>query len=175
MSVNKKILEYLKTERISQSELATKTGIIQQNLNRMLNSKDMKVSQLLDITKALGLPLTYFIDSKAQVSNDEIEKKDKRIAELEKILDEKRRLDDKMLKFEEKVLREGIIDVLEIEFKNIKVNTKNELLIQLSEKLDNFYPIQNSPANYAKDELLKDFIINELKKMINKIEKNKRN
>jgi transcriptional regulator with XRE-family HTH domain len=115
--INKKILAYLKQERISQSELAVKTGIIQQNLNRLLKSKEMKVSQMLKITEALGLPTDYFLAVKESV-NKESEKETPTVS-LRKI---KTTYDD--------------TETLSNLFVVVKMNYESEIEINSNEHLD---------------------------------------
>jgi DNA-binding Xre family transcriptional regulator len=91
MEINKKILKYLEDKGINHSVLVKKTGISKQNLSRILSSDDIKFSQLIEITKALDLPLTFFIDGKDKVSNEEIENYKERISELEEELVERRK------------------------------------------------------------------------------------
>src|ERR1017187_443390 len=91
MNTNKKILKYLEDKGINHSVLVKKTGISKQNLSRILSADDIKLSQLIEITKALDLPLTYFIDGKEKISNEEIEKYKERITELEEDLVERKK------------------------------------------------------------------------------------
>ena len=87
MSINKKIVKYLEEKGISHSVLVKKTGISKQNLSRILGaSDDLKVSQLLDICKALNLPPTYFFDVVENQNANLI----KRIEELEEIIEDKK-------------------------------------------------------------------------------------
>lgn len=90
MSVNKNILSFLKGKAISQLELAKKLQTSHQGLNRILNSEDLKVSQLIEITKALDLPTHFFFDDYKEESNNNNEADKKRIAELEEILKDKK-------------------------------------------------------------------------------------
>ena len=93
MDVNKKILKYLEDKGINHSVLVKKTGISKQNLSRILSSDDIKYSQLAQITTALDLPLTYFIDGKEKISNEEIEGYKETIADLkEDIADKKEQI-----------------------------------------------------------------------------------
>lgn len=170
MDVNKKILEYLKKERISQSELADKTGITQQNLNRLLNAENIKVSQMLEITKALMLPSTYFIDGKGQVSKEEIEKKNKRIAELEEMLKDKKRIIDEREDRDKYFLLDGISSLLDSEFKNIKPKTKKEILIRLRQDLGEFDKHVGSPIDFTADSYVKPVLLKQLEELIKKIE-----
>lgn len=74
MSINKKILKYLEEKGINHSVLVKKTGISKQNLSRILGSSDdLKVSQLVEICKALDVPNTFFFEGKENDSNKEIE------------------------------------------------------------------------------------------------------
>ncbi|MES2396227.1 MAG: helix-turn-helix transcriptional regulator [Bacteroidota bacterium] len=170
MDVNKKILEYLKKERISQSELADKTGITQQNLNRLLNAENIKVSQMLEITKALMLPSTYFIDGKVQASNDEIEWRNKRIAELEEMLKDKKRIIDEREDRDKYFLLDGISSLLDSEFKNIKPKTKKEILIRLRQDLGEFDKHVGSPIDFTADKYVKPVLLKQLEELIKKIE-----
>jgi transcriptional regulator with XRE-family HTH domain len=84
--VNSKILAYLVANNISQTKLASDTGIAQQNLSRLLKAKDIKLSQLSLITKALSLPITYFFDGNENISSKEILAYQEKINRLEKLL-----------------------------------------------------------------------------------------
>jgi transcriptional regulator with XRE-family HTH domain len=126
MAVNKKIHTYIKEQGISQAELAKRTGIAQQNLNRLLAADDIKVSQLIDITKALELPVTYFFDGKEHISNEEIQGDKKRIAELEEMLGDKRRIIAEIEKNEVEQVKKLLNDVIENEYKTLSPKDKKE-------------------------------------------------
>ena len=83
MSINNKILKYLQDKKISQVELAKRTNILPQNLNRLLNADDIKLSQLIAITKALDLPLTYFFEGNENVSTEKKQEFKKSNTELQ--------------------------------------------------------------------------------------------
>lgn len=67
MSVNKNILELLKTSGITQAELADKLSIAPQSLSRMLKGNDLKVATLIEIAKALGVSPAHLIDPSTEV------------------------------------------------------------------------------------------------------------
>ncbi|MDO9186766.1 MAG: helix-turn-helix transcriptional regulator [Bacteroidia bacterium] len=173
MDVNKKILEYLKKERISQSELADKTGITQQNLNRLLNAENIKVSQMLEITKALELPSTYFIDGKVQAKNDEIEWRNKRIEELEEMLRDKNLIINERRRYEDQRLFDAVLSLLDLEFKNVKANTKKEILEQFRKSIGDLAWIVETPINFITDEKMRNIIVKEIQERIIKIENKK--
>lgn len=52
--VNNVIIKKVKEKNVKWSTLARKTGISKQNLCRILNSNDIKISQLILIAEALG-------------------------------------------------------------------------------------------------------------------------
>ncbi len=60
-TINDIIKSYIEEKGIKLSELARKTGISAQNLSRILQAKDLKVSQLFSISEALSVPYDYFI------------------------------------------------------------------------------------------------------------------
>jgi transcriptional regulator with XRE-family HTH domain len=60
-TINEIIKHYIEEKGIKLSELARKTGISAQNLSRILQAKDLKVSQLFAISEALSVPYDYFI------------------------------------------------------------------------------------------------------------------
>jgi transcriptional regulator with XRE-family HTH domain len=73
MSVNKKIAEHLRIKGISQSEFAERLNTNQPNLSRILKADDMKVSQLIEMSKLLNVSPAYFIDGVEIVGNEELE------------------------------------------------------------------------------------------------------
>ena len=89
MTINQKILDFIKSNRISQAGLAKELKYDRSNLNRILSSDDLKVSQLEDICKALKIPVSYFFDG---ISTKEIEDYKKQIFELETRLEDKTKL-----------------------------------------------------------------------------------
>ncbi len=120
-SVNKRILEYIRSNDISLSDVAKKIGVAQSSLSRTLSSDDLKISQLVEITKALELPVTYFFDGKEHISNEEIEGYKKRIEELEYIVSLGKKHEDEKLYL-------ILIGILDSEFKGITKETRKELL-----------------------------------------------
>lgn len=62
MTVNQKILEYLAENGIKQNHLAKKLGVSKQNLSRILNSDDLKVSMLIKICNVLNIKPTHFLN-----------------------------------------------------------------------------------------------------------------
>lgn len=126
MDVNKIIREYLKSKGVSQFELAKLTGISQPNIHRLLNANDIKISQLSKITKALKLPITYFFDGKEHVANEEIDGYNKRIAELEEMLGDKRRIIIERERQEVEQVKKLLNDILGDEFKELSEQDKKE-------------------------------------------------
>lgn len=127
MNVGKKILEYLRMKDISQSYLAEKLKIKQQSISRLLNSNDIKLSQLIEITKALELPVTYFFDGKEHNgANEEIEGYKKRIAELEEMLGDKRQIIATRQKHDIEQVKKALNEILENEYKTLSNEDKKE-------------------------------------------------
>ncbi len=166
VSVNKKIIDYIRENKISQSDIAKKTGIAQSNLNRLLNSDDLRVSHLIQITKALELPVTYFFDGKEHISNEEIEGYKKRINELEYFMSIAKR-------HEEEKLFIAFSQILDVEFKNIKKETKKVLISQLSEDINSMKEFRDHFSVIHINDFSKEVIIDLIKKMIKEIEKKK--
>lgn len=86
MSINKKILNYIKENGIIQSDLCKKLGYTQANLSRILNSDDIKVSQLEKICEALNINVGYFFGAEENQNSILL----KRISELEEMLEDKK-------------------------------------------------------------------------------------
>ncbi|HXB40549.1 MAG TPA: helix-turn-helix domain-containing protein [Bacteroidia bacterium] len=124
MEVNKRIVKYLEDRGINNSVLAKKAGLSKQNLSRVLSSNDIKLSQLLSITKALELPLTYFFDGNENVTN-EIESYKQKIIELENSLKDKTQL----LTIHKRALNTTIEDIEKVmdEFKETDPKLYNDL------------------------------------------------
>jgi transcriptional regulator with XRE-family HTH domain len=152
MSVNKKIKEYIKEIGVSQFELAKKTGISQPNLNRLLTADDIKISQLVELTKALGLPVTYFFDGKEHVSNDEIDGYKKRIEELQYLVNLNKRAE---LEKYTQVVKE----ILKYEITNESQEVKNKVLgnyIDIIEAFDEgFNTLALEVSQYSRDMIKK--------------------
>jgi transcriptional regulator with XRE-family HTH domain len=72
LTVNKKILDYIKIKGLSQSEIANKMNIAQSSLNRTLNSDDLKISQLIALCKAIEVSPNYFFDGTETIDNNKI-------------------------------------------------------------------------------------------------------
>lgn len=139
MNVNNKILVYLESKGIGQTGLAKKMGISKQNLFRLLNSDDIKISQLLQITKVLEVPFTYFFDGKENVSNDEKEKDKKRIEDLEYLVNLNKRAElDKYIQV--------INEILKYEFKDEPQDIKNMVLGDFIESIKLFDESLNALA-----------------------------
>lgn len=68
MSVNKKILEYLKAKKISQLEVAEKMGVSAPSLNKTLKNDGLRVNTLIEICKAIDISPTYFLGSEEEFS-----------------------------------------------------------------------------------------------------------
>ncbi len=62
MSITEKVKEYMRLKNIPHTTLAEKLNTSNQNISRILNSDDLKVSTLEKIAKALDLPIKYFFD-----------------------------------------------------------------------------------------------------------------
>lgn len=62
--------EKLSVLRISQSELALKLGMSQQNLNRALNIADIKTSMLEKICSVYNLPMSFFYPEDSLANNN---------------------------------------------------------------------------------------------------------
>lgn len=125
-SINKAISDYLKKMNISQYELANKTGISQPNINRLLNSSDIKVSQLFKITKALELPVTYFFDGKEHINNEKIEGYKKRIEVLEESLRDKRSIIIEKERLEVERVKKTLQNILDNEYKSLSKEDKKK-------------------------------------------------
>lgn len=138
-SVNKKLSDYIRENNISQSEVAKKTGIAQSNLNRLLNSDDLRISHLIQITKALGLPPSYFFDGKEHISNEEIEGYKKRIDELEYLVNLNRRAEiEKYIQVTNEILK--------YEFQHESQELKNKVLGDFVDSIKVFDEIFNELA-----------------------------
>lgn len=61
LSVNNRIFKFLCENQITQAELAKRTGIQKPNINRIIYNDDLRVSHLVAISKALGVPDHYFL------------------------------------------------------------------------------------------------------------------
>ncbi|MCW3076944.1 MAG: hypothetical protein JWO32_1553 [Bacteroidetes bacterium] len=92
MSVNKKIIDLLRVLNIPQAALAEKLGMAQSNLNRLLNSEDLKVSQLIEISKSLNVSPSHFFDGSETINKNELDACKKRVEELEEMLSDKRKI-----------------------------------------------------------------------------------
>jgi len=98
MTVNGKIRNYIEENGIKLTEVARKTGISRQNLSRILDSNDIKVSQLLALSEALGVEPGVFVElpgariklkqleENVKLVNDLVELQKKHIERLEKDL-----------------------------------------------------------------------------------------
>ena len=121
-----KILELLKNKSITQTELAKRTGISQQNLNRLLNASDIKVSQLIEISKALGVAPTYFFDGSESITNAEIESYKNEIINLKTLVNLNKRADlERFL--------QTVYEILENDFKNESKEVINKVTQNLNE------------------------------------------
>jgi MoaA/NifB/PqqE/SkfB family radical SAM enzyme len=63
--INKAILKYLLDNGITITHLAKKLNLPNQNLGRILNHNDIKISQVFKISKALGLNEYHFFNTDA--------------------------------------------------------------------------------------------------------------
>lgn len=112
MGVNSKIQDYIEFKGLKSVEIAKRMGISKQNLSRILNSDDLKVSQLIEISKHLGVVPTYFFDGTETVDNEELEKL---------------REDNKMLRTQIKLIEQNFRNIIDLEFQ-MKINViKNDL------------------------------------------------
>lgn len=91
MSVNKKIAEYLRIKGVSQKEFAEMLNTNQPNLSRILNSDDMKVSQLEEMAKLLDVSPGYFLGGEMNADNSsliDVEDKNKRLIRQMKLIED---------------------------------------------------------------------------------------
>lgn len=165
ISVNKKIIDYIRENKISQSDVAKKAGIAQSNLNRLLNSDDLRVSHLIQITKALDLPVSYFFDGTEHISNTEIENYKKKIEDLEYLISLGR-------KHEEEKLYIILTSILDSEFKGLKKETKNVLLKEWDKSINEMKKIRER-VQFNVSEVSRDEIIESIKERIKQIEQKK--
>lgn len=89
-SINKKIRDYIDSKGIKQTDIANSLKIHQSSLSRTLNSDDLKVSQLIKISKVLMVGPTYFFDGSEIIDKNDLEICKKRIQELEESIHDKR-------------------------------------------------------------------------------------
>lgn len=61
MELNKRILNHILNNGIKISEIARKTGISRQNLDRIFSSNDIKMSQYYSICESLNLEPNFFL------------------------------------------------------------------------------------------------------------------
>lgn len=168
-NLNEKIVKYLDEKSISQTKLAKLTGISQQNLNRVLNSDDIKVSQLHIITKALKLPITYFFDGKENVTNEEIQGYKEKIQLLEDLISREKRL-----KFERYI--DEVNNILRYDFAYLPEGTKDKLRTHMVEGINEFNSIINSMVNsmyFEISKLTKDEIRNTINEKLLDLNKEK--
>lgn len=98
ININARILAFLSANGLSITYLSKKTGISKQNLTRILNSSDIKISQLFLITKAIDKPITFFFTGNEYVSDSEYSSLLCRLKDLEEILNDKRIIIDNLRK-----------------------------------------------------------------------------
>ncbi|MBL7909528.1 MAG: helix-turn-helix transcriptional regulator [Bacteroidia bacterium] len=72
-NINTNIKKYIKEHGINITALARNTGFSKQNLIRILNSDDIKVSQVYKISEALDKDKKYFFNIKSEEEKKEIE------------------------------------------------------------------------------------------------------
>ncbi|WP_438711300.1 hypothetical protein ACSTS3_22615 [Aquimarina muelleri] len=132
--------EYLRTKIISsgyqQVEVAEKLGITPQNLESKLQAKDIKVSFLLDVARAINKNIYYFVSEFLEENNsneEEISNKTKN----EKIKITKP-LDDFILLKIANVLSSELLPHFEISQKNLDILTESQsrVLLNQGELLD---------------------------------------
>ncbi len=139
MSVNKQILEYLRSKGVSQANLAEKMGVAQSNLNRLLNSDDIKVSQLIEICKVLNLNPGYFFNGNETINNQDVENYKKRIKELEYLVNLNKRAEI------EKYFN-AVNEILNYHFPNLEEKIKDEILESYKFFMDEWDGIINKLA-----------------------------
>lgn len=71
MTINKKIQAYIENKGFKLIDISKKIGISKQNFSRILNSDDLKVSQLLELCKVLEVNPSYFFDGSEMLNNKE--------------------------------------------------------------------------------------------------------
>lgn len=131
MSVTKKILEYIKQKNLTQTELSARTLISQQNLNRILNSNEIKVSTLIKISKALNVPPSFFFDGKEHLDNTEIEAYKKQIRSLEEQVNSYKFIRT------EKFLNE-VNSILEYDFKDVPIEIREKVKEEFETGINNY-------------------------------------
>lgn len=133
--------EYLRAKIImsgyQQVEVAEKLGITPQNLESKLQAKDIKVSFLLDVARAINKNIYYFVSDFLEENNSEKEISYSKNTQSEKIQSEKP-LDDFILLKIAEVLSSHLSPHFDVSQKSMDVLTESQsrVLINQGELLD---------------------------------------
>lgn len=133
MTVNQRILNYIDEKGIKSVDLAKKLDMSKQNLSRILNADDMKVSQLLSISKILEVSPTTFLSDESTISPEEMSE----LEQLREALKRNKQHEDLASKYITSVIESHYNLKIEIYNREIKDETKEGLkqnLISRAEK-----------------------------------------
>jgi len=139
MSVNKRLIEYIRVKGVSQSEIAKKLNIAQPNLNRILNSDDLKVSQLIELCTVLEVSPTYFFDGTETINNEELE----RLKQENALLKQNTSLINQNLNLGSKLFLKTQLEVLDEDFKDVSEDIKNKLISEVKGVSDGMSNLNN--------------------------------
>lgn len=106
----------LSEKKISKIELAQKTGLTAQAINAMMRRNDCRISDLLKISKILGVNLKYWLDE------DELGSEFEEVLEIRKLQRENELLQEQC-KDKAKLIERLEIDVREVEKVNVFLRT----------------------------------------------------
>jgi transcriptional regulator with XRE-family HTH domain len=106
----------LSEKNISKLELAQKTGLTAQAINAMMRRNDCRISDLLKISKVVGVNLKYWLDE------DELGSEFEEVLEIRRLQRENELLQDQC-KDKEKLINRLEIDVKEVEKVNAFLRT----------------------------------------------------
>ena len=164
MTINNKIQNYIEKKGFKLVDISKKMGISKQNFSRILNSDDLKLSQLIELCKVLEVNPTYFFDGSETINNEEIEGYKKRIEELEFIVDQSKfyRVD--------KFLTEAS-NVIKYDFPEIEKSIKEKVLNEIVDGVKNYKTMMyNLLSNFHMDisEMSKQEIKKEIEELIKK-------
>lgn len=163
MIINKKIQTYIENKGLKLVDISKKMGISKQNFSRILNSDDLKLSQLIDLCKILNVNPSYFFDGSESINNAEIEGYKKRISELEEIISNKNEID--MLKFFNELK-----EISRDEFKEESDKIKEDACILILGKMNQMqHIISKVNMSYTLSQMGKRILKNELHKEIENI------
>jgi DNA-binding Xre family transcriptional regulator len=125
MNINEFISAYIDSKGVKRTTIAKSLGITKQNLNRILNAPDLKVSQLLEICKVLDVDPGFFLSETNSKKNSEIEKYKGKIEALEYAIGSHyRALADKYY--------HAVSNILQTEYKHIDPKIKERILNRVS-------------------------------------------